>query len=282
LHFITRIVIACLLTHIGIGYGCFVFASPNPKQGTAGRAVKNEGYPILQAALSKENEMNYIAETTSVRRNAKAPSIMVEYVVHLNGINYKRMEYRSQNEENRLLYPIMIQNQYGKWHYTKTRILLDCADFIADEFFNIKIFNNFDPSLMEFKILNNDIDNDEYIIIERTISAQDSMEVLRKMVRLQSNAILARLSNTNIYYKGVTDDHDIVPIRATYKIARNTGIITEDAYFNKNGEFLASTRRFGKVTLVKNLPMSLFELPRGILFFPSKNAEENWNIFTSF
>jgi hypothetical protein len=67
-------------------------------------------------------------------------------------------------------------------------------------------------------------------------------------------------------------------MRVVYKISKNTGIIIEDAYFNRSGDRLASTRQFDKVTILQNIPVSAFELPKGLPFYFPKNTAENWKI----
>jgi len=276
----TAYALAGLIVYFCIGCECEVFAQDNQSKNTGSLANINKEYMILQLALAKESELNYIAETNLKGRNG-SDITAIEYVTHLNGAEYRRAELRNQNEGGRIFGPVTIANQQGIWHYTRKSVIKDCADFIAADTFYVKIYKNLNPAPGEFKVLSQSKDNNEYILIERTISNHASQKKIQELIQIQANDMLAHISGIKTHFRGVTDNYDIIPVRAVYKISKSIGIIIEDAYFNKSGDQVTSTRKFDKVSVLQNIPMSLFELPRGLTFHFPKTVGENWDVILS-
>jgi len=281
LNFVIGSSIVGLIAHIFLVSGYFAHAQTEQEQNTCLLVKNEEGFLALQLALFKESELSYMAETILKEQGGNAPLVMIEYVVNQNGAKFNRVEYRRKNEKSSPIGTILITNQHGNWRCTKEGIIKDCIDCIVNDLFYVKIFENFEPCSGEFRLLNKDSVNDEYILVERIISNKDSLMKIREKILNHSSALLTQLSDAGIRHMSDTDDHDIVPVRAIYKISKRLGIIIEDAYFNKNGERLDSTRQFDKVTILNNIPMSAFELPKGLPFYFPKTTMDNMKIVTS-
>jgi len=145
----------------------------------------------------------------------------------------------------------------------------------------VKLFENLTPDSGEFRVLNKGNENDDHILVERIISNNGSLAKIQELVQNQINIMHAYLVGTGIHSNGVTDNLDIVPVRAIYKISKSAGVIIEDAYFNKSGVRLDSTRQFDKLTILKSIPMNVFELPKGLPYYFPNNAVNNWKILIS-
>ena len=124
-----------MIMHVCFGCGCLALVHGYQESDTNLLSYKEEGYLVLQAALAKERELNYMAETVVKRRGARMPIVMIEYVVNTNGTRYRRIEYRIQEGESGPIGVISITNQHGNWHYTEKGIIKEWGDYSADTLF---------------------------------------------------------------------------------------------------------------------------------------------------
>jgi hypothetical protein len=164
-------------------------------------------------------------------------------------------------------------NDEGQYFYNNKQLIKVSNDFIEEDIFYVQYFRALPHSDGQYSFLQEAPDGN--IIVVRTITGSLA-DMLAEKIAEKSSKILNSLRNKKTRYPGVTDNTDIVPIKAFYRISIESGLIMEETYFNKEGRIISSPRKYDLIDSSIMPSDELFSLPSGNVVIFAKDAEESW------
>jgi hypothetical protein len=233
-------------------------------------------YACYNKAMSLEKTIpSYKAVGRVAMKDRRYSYNLITYVKNTAAGGHWVLREERDLKTARLIGFVFLENDEGQFFYNKTRIIKVSADFIGEDIFYVQYFRASLHEEGQFSYLQKAPDGN--VIVVRTL-AGEAADALAARISEKSSAILASLMNKKVKYPGVTDEADIVPVRASYRISIESGLIMEETYFNKAGAIISSPRKYDAIDVSAGLDANFFDIPSGRAIVFAKDAEGSWEL----